>query len=169
MGDKIVKSKNLCCQPVVFTRCSLLSFIRERKFESTERKFKTQNPRLSCYSEANKVYHPIQRNTTIQFKVPTSHDSIPWDSDTLDTFKKLHVTCIHVRWDQKDAKSSRLLCIARNPNDVTPPIITGNSLSEVLIFASINPKYDDTLIVELQVQYKKTTSSVHVGTHIKLL
>ena len=24
MGDKIVKSKNLCCQPVVFTRCSLL-------------------------------------------------------------------------------------------------------------------------------------------------
>ena len=70
------------------------------------------------------------------------------------------MTCIHVRWDQKDAKSSRLLCIARNPNDVTPPIITGNSLSEVLIFASINPKYDDTLIVELQVQYKKTTSSV---------
>ena len=24
MGDKIIKSKNLCCQPVVFTRCSLL-------------------------------------------------------------------------------------------------------------------------------------------------
>ena len=113
-----------------------LSFSRDRKFESIERKFKTQNPRLSCYSEANKVYHPIQRNTTIQFKVPTNHDSIPLDSDTLDTFKKLHVTCIHVRWDQKDAKSSRLLCILRNPNDVQTPIITGNYLSEALILAS---------------------------------
>ena len=29
MGDKIVKSKNLCCQPVVFTRCSLLKAIIE--------------------------------------------------------------------------------------------------------------------------------------------
>ena len=35
-----------------------------------------------------------------------------------------------------------------------------------LIFASINPKCDDSLFVELQVQYKKTTSSVHV-VHIK--
>ena len=93
---------------------------------------------FSSYSEDNKVYHPIQRNTTIQFKVPTNHDAIPWDSDTLDTFKKLHVTCIHVRWDRNDAKSSRLLCLVRNPNDVTPPIITGNSLSEALILESIN-------------------------------
>ena len=113
-----------------------LSFSRETKFESIERKFKTQNPRLSCYSEANKVYHPIQRNTTIQFKVPTNHDLIPLDSDTLDTFKKLHVTCIHVRWDQKDAKSSRLLCILRNPKDVQTPNITGNYLSNALILAS---------------------------------
>ena len=106
---------------------------------------------FSCYSEDNKVYHPIQRNTTIQFKVPINHDSIPLDSDTLDTFKKLHVTCIHVRWDQKDAKSSRLLCILRNPNDVQTPIITGNYLSEALLLASINPKYHDRLLVELQV------------------
>ena len=28
MWDKIVKSKNLCCQPVVFTRCSLLTPIQ---------------------------------------------------------------------------------------------------------------------------------------------
>ena len=27
MGDKIVKSKNLCCHPLVFTRCSLLTKI----------------------------------------------------------------------------------------------------------------------------------------------
>ena len=28
MGDKIVKSKNLCCQPVVFPSLSLLSFFQ---------------------------------------------------------------------------------------------------------------------------------------------
>ena len=39
---------------------------------------------------------------------------------------------------------------------------TGKSLSEALIFASTNPKYDDRLFIELQVQYMKTTSSEHV-------
>ena len=39
--------------------------------------------------------------------------------------------------------------------------ITGYSLSEALIHVSINPKYDNRLFVELPVQYKKTTSSVH--------
>jgi hypothetical protein len=83
-------------------------------------------------------------------KVPNDNDPLLLDSNTL--FKKLHVTCIHVRWDQKDAKSSRLLCIVRNPNDVQTPIITGNYLSEALILASINPKYDGRLFVELQIQ-----------------
>ena len=32
---------------------------------------------------------------------------------------------------------------------------TGKSLSEALIFASTNPQYDDTLFVELQVQYSQ--------------
>ena len=36
MGDKIVKSKNLCCQPIVFTRCSLLSGF---SLEATENYF----------------------------------------------------------------------------------------------------------------------------------
>ena len=40
---------------------------------------------------------------------------------------------------------------------------TGESLSEALILASINPKYDDKLFVELQF----CTSSVHV-MYIKL-
>ena len=123
----------------VLQNCSaffvLVSLVRQNS-RALRENFITQNPRLSCYSEANKVYHPIQRNTTIQFKVPTNHDSIPLDSDTLDTFKKLHVTCIHVRWDQKDAKSSRLLCILRNPKDVQTPNITGNYLSNALILAS---------------------------------
>ena len=44
---------------------------------------------------------------------------------------------------------------------------TGKSLSEALIFASTNPQYDDRLFIELLVQYKKTTSSVHV-VYIKL-
>jgi hypothetical protein len=36
---------------------------------------------------------------------------------------------------------------------------TGKSLSEPLIFASTNPKYDDRLFIELQVQYMKISSS----------
>ena len=38
---------------------------------------------------------------------------------------------------------------------------TGKSLSEALIFASINPQYDDRLFIELRVQYMKITSSEH--------
>ena len=41
-------------------------------------------------------------------------------------------------------------------------IITGYSLSEVLILISINPKYDDILSFELRLQHKKTTSPVLV-------
>ena len=44
---------------------------------------------------------------------------------------------------------------------------TGKSLSEVLILVSTNSQYDERLFIELQVQYKKTTSSVHVE-NIKL-
>ena len=39
---------------------------------------------------------------------------------------------------------------------------TGKFLSEALIFASINPQYDDRLFIELQVQYMKTTGSEYV-------
>ena len=39
---------------------------------------------------------------------------------------------------------------------------TGKSLSEALILASTNPQYDKRLFIELRVQYKRTTSSVHV-------
>ena len=39
---------------------------------------------------------------------------------------------------------------------------TGKSLSEALIFASINPQYDDRLFIELRVQYMKITRSEHV-------
>ena len=38
---------------------------------------------------------------------------------------------------------------------------TGKSLSEALIFASINPQYDNRLFMELPVQYMKTTSAEH--------
>ena len=40
--------------------------------------------------------------------------------------------------------------------------VTGKSFSEALILASINPKYDKRLSIELQSQYMKTTSSEHV-------
>jgi hypothetical protein len=38
---------------------------------------------------------------------------------------------------------------------------TGKSFSEALILALTNPQYDKRLFIELQVQYMKTTSSVH--------
>ena len=38
---------------------------------------------------------------------------------------------------------------------------TGKSLSEALIFASINPQYDNRLFMELPVQYMNTTSAEH--------
>ena len=40
--------------------------------------------------------------------------------------------------------------------------ITGKSLSEAVILASTNPKYDNRLFIDLPVQYIKTTSSEHV-------
>ena len=36
---------------------------------------------------------------------------------------------------------------------------TGKSLSDTLIFASINPQYDNRLFIEIQVQYMKIQSS----------
>ena len=47
----------------------------------------------------------------------------------------------------------------------TRPFFTGKSMSEVLIFASTNPQYDDILFIELQVQYVKIPSSEHGGEH----
>ena len=41
---------------------------------------------------------------------------------------------------------------------------TGKSLSEASILAPTNPQYDNRLFIKLRVQYKKTTSSVHVYT-----
>ena len=39
--------------------------------------------------------------------------------------------------------------------------VAGKSLSEAPILASTNPKYDDRLFIELQVQYMKISSSEH--------
>ena len=40
--------------------------------------------------------------------------------------------------------------------------LTGKSVSEALILESVNPQYDDILFIDLQLQYKKNTSSEHV-------
>ena len=40
-------------------------------------------------------------------------------------------------------------------------VCTGKSMSEALIFASTNPKYDNRLFIELPVQYMKIPSSEH--------
>ena len=47
--------------------------------------------------------------------------------------------------------------------------LTGYSLSEALIFASITLKYGKRFFIVLQVQYKKTTSSVISRTLMSLL
>ena len=39
--------------------------------------------------------------------------------------------------------------------------ITGESLSEALIFASTNPQHEDRLFIELKVQYMRISSSEH--------
>ena len=39
---------------------------------------------------------------------------------------------------------------------------TGKSLSEVLIYSSINPQYDNRLFIDLQVQYEKIPRAEHV-------
>ena len=39
---------------------------------------------------------------------------------------------------------------------------TGKSVSEVLILKTVNPQYGDNLLIDLQLQYKKNTSSEHV-------
>ena len=41
-------------------------------------------------------------------------------------------------------------------------LVTGKSLSEVLIYSSINPQYDNTLFIDLQVQYEKIPRAEHV-------
>ena len=45
----------------------------------------------------------------------------------------------------------------------------GKSFSEALILASTKPQYDKILFIELQVQYMKIASSVHVVYTIFLI
>ena len=55
-----------------------------------------------------------------------------------------------------------ILTITRLPlfrRKLEKQISTGKSLSKALIFASTNPQYDDRLVIELQVQCMKISSS----------
>ena len=56
--------------------------------------------------------------------------------------------------------TSQLKCqiITKKPL-LTPLKFTGYSLSDVLILASINPKYDDRLFIEIPVSYEKKLST----------
>ena len=45
-------------------------------------------------------------------------------------------------------------------------LLTGKSFSEVLIFASTNPQYDDKLFIELQVQYLHEKSKLKPGENM---
>ena len=64
-----------------------------------------------------------------------------------------------------EIKQSNLDKLFENPENVSithGDVVTGKSLSEVLILESTNPLYDYRLSMELPVQYMKTTSSEHV-------
>ena len=51
-------------------------------------------------------------------------------------------------------------------NDCVDGGDTGKYLSEALIFASTNPQFDDSLLIELQVQYMKIPRSQTWGEHV---
>ena len=64
-------------------------------------------------------------------------------------------------WKKKSKNDCNAIHVKMNKNSDVD-VFAGKSLSEALILASTNPQYDDRLFIELPVQYKKTTSSVHV-------
>ena len=66
----------------------------------------------------------------------------------------LEIICCHIFWKVNiyNANKVRKQCRCY-------------SSSEALIFASINPKYDNKLFVEFHFQYKKTTISTHNSTN----
>ena len=49
-----------------------------------------------------------------------------------------------------------------NESSENEETVTGKSLLEALILASTNPQYEKRLLIDLPVQYMKTTSSEHV-------
>ena len=55
----------------------------------------------------------------------------------------------------RNSKTVKTTQATKNPKAV----YTGKSLSEALILASNNPRYDGRLLIELQVQYMKIPSS----------
>ena len=57
----------------------------------------------------------------------------------------------------RNSKTVKTTQATKNPKAV----YTGKSLSEALILASNNPRYDGRLLIELQVQYMKIPSSEH--------
>ena len=57
--------------------------------------------------------------------------------------------------------SKRILQCPCKKYRISKGLCTGKSLSEALIFALTNPQYDDSLFIELQVQYMKSPSSKH--------
>ena len=68
-----------------------------------------------------------------------------------------------VTFNDIDPDALEAVTLNNQANDInSSPNSTGKSLSEALILASTNPQYDNRLFIELRVQYKKTTSSVHV-------
>ena len=78
-------------------------------------------------------------------------------------------------WSKRQKFKNRFRLFKSNPTTSTtsstiitkksiteiPSTTTGKSMSEALIFASINPQYHNRLFIELPVQYIKIPSSEH--------
>ena len=63
------------------------------------------------------------------------------------------ISAIHTEIDIKEEPLEKDNFLEKTAND------TGKSFSEALIFASINPRYDNRLFIKLQVRYMKIPSS----------
>ena len=60
-----------------------------------------------------------------------------------------------------------LICTSKSQAQKNCLLCTAKSLSEALILTSTNPEYDKRLLVDLQVQYMKTTNSENVVLNVK--
>ena len=67
---------------------------------------------------------------------------------------KLHVTKVKVK---DGTEFGRHFC-----SEVHAVEVTGKSLSEAFILTQTNPQYDKRLLIDLTLQYMKTTTSKHV-------
>ena len=92
-------------------------------------------------------------------EVPLSKSVISWVRNTQDVSGCTMVSFVKTQKNKRTNWSSQ---VSRFFFCKFSQFIAGQSLSEALIFASINPHYDNRLSIESPLQYMKIPSSEHV-------